>query len=135
MAYFAELNSDNIVLRVISVADKDTADGDGNEVESIGIAFCKSLCGSDTNWIQTSYNNNIRVRYAGIGYKYHLDRNAFIPAQPFPSWVINNITIDWESPIAEPTLTDAEIADNKYYSWNESLYQSDNTKGWVLITS
>lgn len=135
MAYFAELNSDNIVLRVISVADKDTADADGNEVESIGIAFCKSLCGSDTNWIQTSYNNNIRVRYAGIGYKYHSDRNAFIPAQPFPSWVINNTTIDWESPIAEPILTDAEIADNKYYSWNESLYQSDNTKGWVLITS
>ena len=135
MAYFAELNSDNIVLRVISVADKDTADGDGNEVESIGITFCKSLCGSDTNWIQTSYNNNMRVRYAGIGYKYHSDRNAFIPAQPFPSWVINNTTIDWESPIAEPTLTDAEIADNKYYSWNESLYQSDNTQGWVLITS
>ena len=115
MAYFAELNSENIILRVISVADKDTADADGNEVESIGIAFCKSLCGSDTNWIQTSYNNNIRVRYAGIGYKYHSDRNAFIPAQPFPSWVINNTTIDWESPIAEPTLTDSEIAAGKYY--------------------
>ena len=132
MAHFARLNADNIVETVIVVGNKDTQDENGNEVESVGIAFCKKLFGSDTNWIQTSYNHTMRVRYAGIGYKYHSDRNAFIRQQPYPSWIIDNSTVDWKAPLVEPTLTDSEKAANKYYVWNESLYQSDNTQGWVL---
>ena len=70
MAHYAQLDENNIVTQVIVVANSDITDANGNEVEEIGIAFCKKLLGEDTNWKQTSYNNNIRVRYAGIGYSF-----------------------------------------------------------------
>ena len=65
MAHFCELDSNNVVLRVIVVANSDTSDANGNEVESIGVAFCQKLFGG--NWKQTSYHGNIRKNYAGIG--------------------------------------------------------------------
>ena len=65
MAHFAELDENNVVKRVIVVDNKDTSDANGNEVESIGVAFCQKLLGG--NWVQTSYNGNIRKHYAGIG--------------------------------------------------------------------
>ena len=70
MAHFAQLNDSNVVISVNVIADADCLDDNGNESEAIGIAFCKSLWGSDTNWKQTSYNNNIRKNFAGIGYTY-----------------------------------------------------------------
>ena len=60
MAHFAQLNDSNVVLAVNVIADADCLDGDDNESEAVGIAFCKSLWGSDTTWKQTSYNNRIR---------------------------------------------------------------------------
>jgi hypothetical protein len=60
------LDENNIVTQVIVVANEDTTDTNGVEVEEIGVAFCKKLLGAETNWKQTSYNNNFRVRYAGI---------------------------------------------------------------------
>jgi len=71
MAHFAQLDENNVVTQVIVVSNEDTSDVNGNEVEEIGVAFCKKLLGADTNWKQTSYNNNMRVRYAGIGYSYN----------------------------------------------------------------
>jgi hypothetical protein len=71
MAHFSQLDKNNIVTRVIVVGNKDTSDADGFEVEEIGIAFCKNLFGENTIWKQTSYNNRLRVRYAGIGYSYN----------------------------------------------------------------
>ena len=76
MAHFAELDSNNVVLRVIVVANSDTSDANGNEVESIGVAFCQKLLGG--NWKQTSYNGNIRKNYAGIGYTYDVELDEFI---------------------------------------------------------
>ena len=70
MAHFAELDQNNIVTRVIVVSNEDTHDVNGVENEELGIAFCRRLFGIDTNWRQTSYNGNIRFRYAGIGYTY-----------------------------------------------------------------
>ena len=58
--------------------------------------------------------------------------NVFYITQPFPSWTLNNTSWEWEAPITEPTLTDQQQKDGKYYSWDEDTYQADNTKGWVL---
>ena len=81
MAHFAEIDENNVVQRVIVVANKDTADANGNEVESIGVAFCQRLLGG--NWVQTSYHGNIRKNYAGIGYTYDPVADEFIaPVEP-----------------------------------------------------
>ena len=135
MAHFCRLDENNIVTQVIVVANEDTTDTNGVEVEEIGVAFCKKLLGAETNWKQTSYNNNFRVRYAGIGYSFSEELNAFIPPSPFPSWVLVEETADWVSPLgAAPTLTEEQITSRSFYRWNEEAYQADNTTGWVLET-
>ena len=85
MAHFCMLDENNVVTQVIVVSNEDTSDSNGVEVEEIGVAFCKKLLGADTNWKQTSYNNSMRVRYAGIGYTYNETLDAFISPKPFAS--------------------------------------------------
>jgi hypothetical protein len=109
MAHFAELNANNVVLRVIVVGNKDTSNANGVEKEHIGAAFCERLFGG--TWKQTSYNGSIRKNYAGIGYTYHEDIDAFVPPQPYPSWVLND-KAQWEAPVLMPQ-------DDKMYSWDE----------------
>ncbi len=109
MAHFAQLNEENIVTQVIVVANQDTADQDGVENEAIGIAFCTNLLGG--NWKQTSYNGNIRKNYAGIGYKYDADLDAFVPPQPFASWTLNTelyntVSIKFTNKDANDTIVD-----------------------------
>ena len=118
MAHFAEVNEFDIVQRVIVVADSDCLDPNGQESEAVGAAFCHNLLGG--RWLQTSYNNNIRVRFAGVGYKYDAVRNAFIPPQPYLSWLFNETSLDWQAPIPYPT-------DGKSYVWDESIQQ------WVEV--
>ena len=142
MAHFAKLDENNIVTQVIVVSNDDCTDPHtGQEDEVLCIAFCKKLLGG--NWKQTSYNNNMRGNYAGIGYKYHSgvatlgvgSTDVFLPAQPHASWTISTTAAEWVSPLgAAPALTDAEIAAGKYYQWDESAYQADNSTGWVLTT-
>ena len=135
MAHFAKIDENNVVTQVIVVSNDDIKDVNGVEVEEIGVAFCKKLLGAETNWKQTSYNNNFRVRYAGIGYSFSEELNAFIPPSPFPSWVLVEETADWVSPLgAAPTLTEEQITSRSFYRWNEEAYQADNTTGWVLET-
>ena len=134
MAHFAKLDENNVVTQVIVVDNKDITDPHtGQEDESLGIAFCKKLLGG--NWKQTSYNGNMRTRYAGIGYSYNAGLDAFVPPQPHASWVLDNATANWESPLgAAPALTDAETEAGSFYTWDEDAYQADNTTGWVLQT-
>jgi hypothetical protein len=120
MAHFCELDGNNVVQRVIVVANKDTSDANGNEVESIGVAFCQKLFGG--NWKQTSYNGNIRKNYAGIGYVYDAVIDAFVPPKPFPSWVLNSSTAQWEAPVPMPS-------DGAMYTWDET------TQSWVQVTT
>ena len=116
MAHFAQLNDDNIVTQVIVVANQDTADKDGVENEAIGAAFCNNLlCGT---WKQTSYNAKIRKNYAGIGYKYDANLDAFIPPQPFNSWTLDEETCQWKAPVDYPT-------DGGRYTWNEETQTWD----------
>jgi len=122
MAHFAELGENNVVLRVIVVANSDTADAEGNEVEAIGAEFCRNLLGG--TWKQTSYNGNFRKNYAGIGYTFDSVRDAFIPPKPYNSWVLNETTCLWEAPVAMP----ADVGQGdppKMYRWDE------DTVNWV----
>ena len=142
MAHFAQLDENNVVTQVIVVGNSDTADVNGVESESIGVAFCQSLLGADTNWKQTSYNANMRGNYAGIGMKYMSgvatlgvgSTDVFVPQQPHASWTISTTEARWEAPLTEPTLTDEQRAAGSYYTWDESAYQADNTTGWTLTT-
>lgn len=123
MAHFAEIDPEtNIVLRVIVVADKDTADADGAETESIGRQFCADLFGGV--WIQTSYNTKanmttsrapLRGNYAALGDTYDADADVFYAPQPFPSWIYNESTYVWEAPTPQPPVTE----DGGDYRWDE----------------
>jgi len=117
MAHFAKLNEQNIVMQVIVVANEELLDN-GIESEEKGIAFCQSLFGG--NWIQTSYNRKIRKNYAGIGYTYDSQRDAFIAPQPYSSWTLNEETCKWDPPVSMPI-------DGKLYQWNEA------TKNWIEV--
>ena len=117
MAHFAELGENNVVLRVIVVDNKDTSDADGNEVEAIGAEFCRNLLGG--TWKQTSYNANFRKNYAGIGFTYDSDRDAFIAPKPFASWILDEATCRWQAPVAHPN-------DGQLYIWNE------DSQSWIL---
>ena len=116
MAHFAKLDDDNIVTQVIVVANADTSDATGVEKEYIGRAFCERLFGG--RWIQTSYNRNFRKNYAGIGYRYHEDIDAFVPPQPWPSWILDPETAQWQAPVPQPQ--DAGTGDPpRIYVWDE----------------
>jgi hypothetical protein len=117
VAHFAELDENNVVLRVIVVGNKDTADANGVEKEHIGTAFCERLFGG--RWVQTSYNGNKRKNYAGIGYTYREDIDAFVPLQPYPSWVLN-IDAQWEAPVPMPD-------NGERYTWDEG------SLSWLLV--
>jgi hypothetical protein len=124
MAHFAKIEN-GIVTQVIVVANEDCVDSEGVEQESIGVAFCQNLFGG--NWKQTSYNANFRKNYAGIEYSYDPQRNAFIPPQPFASWVLNEETCRWEAPVPVPENTDVQDSFS-IYVWDE------DTLNWVLTT-
>ena len=120
MAHFAKIGLNNIVTDVLVVANRETMDAQGNEKESIGVEFLKTLTGHET-WIQTSYNGNFRKNHAGIGYTYDSGRDAFIPPQPYPSWTLVEATCQWISPVSMPT-------DGKMYQWDEA------TTNWIEVT-
>ena len=121
MAYFAKLGTGNIVEQVISINNAVITDANGVEQEQLGVDFINKLYNTRDVWKQTSYNNNIRKNYAGIGYHYDQARDAFIPPKPFDSWILNEDTCRWESPIPYPQ-------DNNKYTWNEAI------KNWELVT-
>lgn len=127
MAHFAEINEENIVLQVIVVDNKELMNPvTGKEEESRGSAFCENLLGG--RWIQTSYNNKIRKRYAGVGYTYNEDLDIFLPPKPYNSWILNPEIGDWESPLGpEPYLSDERVEMGDRYIWNEDSLQ------WELV--
>ena len=120
MAHFAKLDQNNVVTDVIVVNNIELLSTDNSESEILGIAFLIRWSGGYSNWKQTSYNAKIRKNYAGIGYKYDAQRDAFVPPQPFPSWVLNEDTCRWDAPTPYP-------ANGQRYQWDEP------TTSWVLI--
>ena len=118
MAHFAKINNDNIVEQVIVVNNDVILDENNIESEQIGINFCKSLLGENTNWIQTSYSASFRKNYAGVGYIYDVEGDGFYAPQPFNSWNLNEETFLWESPVEYPD-------DENLYTWNEEALSWD----------
>jgi hypothetical protein len=106
MAHFAKLGTGNIVEKVIVVSN------DIVITEQAGSDFINKLYNTRDVWKQTSYNNNFRKNFAGIGYSYDQSRDAFIPPKPFNSWILNEDTCLWNAPVAKPE-------DDNKYSWNE----------------
>jgi hypothetical protein len=122
MAHFAKLGMGNKVLTV-EVVSNDIA-----TTEQAGVDFLNNLYGTRDVWKQTSYNGTIRKNFAGVGDTYDQTRDAFISPKPFNSWTLDEDTCLWKAPVDYPT-------DGQRYYWDEELYQSDNTKGWVEITN
>jgi len=131
MASFAKIGLNGKVIEVQSVVNEVLHDANGIEQESIGIDFLTKLTGWAI-WKQTSYNTHggvhdnggtpFRKNHAGIGYTYDEDRDAFIPKKPFNSWILNEDTCNWKSPVSKPT---EKLLNNQYYSWNESTLTWD----------
>ena len=142
MAHFAQLDEDNKVIAVNVIADSECQDSEGKESEAVGIAFCKTLWGNDTTWVQTSYNTQIgkkwktnnegtadeervedteatqfRKNFAQIGYTYDSGRDAFLQPQPFPSWTLNESMGKYEAPTPYPHDEDGDFIPN--YVWDE----------------
>lgn len=121
MAHFAQLDPNNFVTQVIVVSNADLIDDNGNESENLGIQVCRNIFGQDTNWVQTSYNNKFRKKYAGLGDKYDAAGNVFYnPNPPYPSWVLD-ANYDWQPPTPRPD-------DGKLYDWDET------TLAWIEVT-
>lgn len=110
MAHWAELDDNNTVLRVLV--------GDNNDTDE-GLAWLNENLGG--RWVKTSYNATIRGRFAGIGYTYDEARNAFIAPQPFPSWVLNDVTTEWEAPTPMPNDGKPHIWDEDSQQWQEMV--------------
>lgn len=117
MAHFAEIDLNNKVIQVIVVHNNELLDENGMEQESKGSEFCRGLFGG--TWVQTSYNGTFRKNFAGAGYTYDIERDAFIPPRPFPSWLLDENTCQWISPVPVP--------ENGNYSWDE------DTLSWISI--
>jgi hypothetical protein len=111
MAHFAKLDENNVVIDVNVVNNNELLDENGIESEQKGIDFLTSWSGGYSNWKQTSYNGNMRKNYAGIGFTYREDIDAFVPPKPFASWLLND-NAQWEAPVVMPN-------DGKMYLWNE----------------
>jgi len=137
MASFAKIEN-NIVTTVVSVVNEVLKDSNGIEQEQLGINFLKTLYNEpNTIWKQTSYNTNggihllggtpFRKNYAGIGFTYDETKDAFIAPKPFNSWILNEDTCLWNSPIVVPKLTQEQKDNNQYYKWNEEI------QNWELI--
>ena len=120
MANFAQLDGAYTVTQVIVVNNETIDNLPFPESEPVGVAFCQSLFGLTTIWKQTSYNANFRKNYAGIGFTYDPVLDAFIAPQPYPSWLLNTATCQWEAPVPYPI-------DGGYYGWDEA------TLSWVLV--
>jgi hypothetical protein len=126
MAHFAKIGLNSKVIDVVTVHNNELLDANGVEQEVNGINFLTQLTGWSI-WKQTSYNGNIRKNFAGIGYTYDEDRDAFIPPKLYNSWILNEDTCRWEAPTPEPELTQEQINNNNYYVWNETTQTWDLT--------
>lgn len=121
MAYFAELDDNNTVTRVLAV---------DNSYENQGEHFLANTLGLGGRWVQTSYNTHggvhvnggtpLRKNYAGVGFTFDEQRDAFIPPQPFPSWLLDEGSCLWQPPVPYPS-------DGQEYVWDEG------SLAWVVV--
>jgi len=122
MAHFAQIDDNNVVTQVLVVSDQDAGDGQN---------FLANTLGLGGTWIQTSYNTSagvhssggtpLRKNYAGIGFTYDSQKDAFIPPKPYSSWILDEDKCIWNAPVAYPN-------DGKFYTWNEDNQSWDEVQ-------
>ena len=128
MAHYALINSDNIVVNVITGVDENIIQTDLDGTQVGGTSEAWETFYASLPWFEgltckrTSYNANIRGNYAGVGYRYDQDFDVFIPLQPFPSWKLNYATYRWEAPVVKP-----EDVDGFIWRWSEI------NKEWIKV--
>jgi hypothetical protein len=118
MAHFAKLDENDVVIEVIVVNNDWLYDGTPFENEAVGIAALQQWSGGHPYWAQTSYNNSMRARYAGISYKFDRQRDAFIAPKPYASWLLDEATTIWVAPVPMPT-EGRWYWDEETLSWKE----------------
>ncbi len=121
MAHFARIDKNNIVQHVCIIDNENLLNENKQEEEDFGIAYLNKIHGVGFTWVQTSYNGNLRKNYAGIGFTYDSERDAFIPPQTYDSWSLNEDTCQWEAPKAYPD-------DDNDYEWNEDNETWESSK-------
>ena len=152
MAHFAKLGVNGKVIAVHGLDNDQMLNADSVEDETVGQQRLQQIHGwPAAMWIQTSYNTRgnkyynadgtegdqslkLRGNYAGIGYTWDEDNEIFWPRQPHASWSKNTTTASWDAPITYPSVTNDgadPVVWSYLISWDETLYQSDNTKGWI----
>jgi len=141
MAHFTELDINNKVLRVLTACNEDIANHGGELSEEAANYFgtYTPFSKEGVKWIQTSYNNNFRKQYAGIGYTFDSTKNKFIAPQPFASWSLD-ASDDWQAPVLFPTIT--TYGDNARYSisWDEANLRwigkddQNNIFAWIPLS-
>jgi len=132
MAHFAELDMSNTVIRVLTACNYDIANN-GGELSLNAAKHFETICPltpMGVKYVQTSYNNNFRKKFAGIGMKFNENLNMFITPQPYASWTLDS-NGDWNAPVAKPiTFTkfyaNEELDIRDKYDWNESILN------WVI---
>lgn len=110
MSHYAEIGLNNLIIRVVVVANAELLDENGLEQEQRGADFCRNLFGG--TWVQTSYNASFRKNFASAGFTYDSQRDAFIPPKPYASWLLDENTCTWVAPFAMPD-------DGQEYLWDE----------------
>lgn len=119
MATYAEIDSNNIVLRLVHISNDEIRNNDDSENDELGKELCKKSTNSDNRFIKTSINNNIRERCAQIGGLYLEDLDIYTVSQPYPSWTFNIQKRIWDAPVEHPPLTEEQIQDRYFYEWSE----------------
>ncbi len=138
MAHFAKLDSNNIVTQILVVKNDVLNNESNQEQESLGVDFLKSIYGPDTIWIQTSYNNNIRNKFATAGDVYDSVNDVFYGQKPFDSWTFNEINWEWEAPKPYPITYPEDTPDQTDEDYNPDLYKmyewDEKNQDWVELT-
>lgn len=131
IVYFAELDSSNVVQRIEIINSEDILSDDMESIsETKGEARCQELFGGTNTW-KRSYRDGTRKRFAVSNGSYSPTDDVFLNPKPFSYFVLDSDK-EWQPPIAKPTLTSQEEADEYFYIWDDSVYQADNTQGWTL---
>ena len=128
MAHFAELNSSNEVLRVVVISNDDV-NANGGDQSSQAETFVSNLVPHSTGgtaWKQTSYNNNFRKQYAGIGDTFDASKNKLIKPKPFNSWVLDS-NDDWQAPVTYPSK-------DKVGSESIEAFWEENNRRWIGVS-
>lgn len=125
MAHFAQLDENSLITQVVVVNNETIDNLPFPESEPSGVAFCKSIYGDETIWKQTSYSSSFRYNYAGIGFTFISEaqpNGAFITPKPYPSWLLNTDTYQWEAPVPMP-----------YVPSGYTAYWDEEDQEWYLV--